>query len=172
MDIRKALLVEHSRVQTEKIAKYIGKDPIRFKELMNLFFSNENIITQRAAWVMSLCANKYPTLIDTFLKKMIYNLENDVHDSVKRNTVKILQDIDIPKTLMGKTADNCFKLLAKPSEAVAVKVFSMSVLFNIVKKEPDLKNELKILIENQLPFATAGFLSRGKKILKALEKIN
>jgi len=33
----------------------------------------------------------------------------------------------------------------------------MTVLLNIVKKEPDLKKELKILIEDQLPYASAGF---------------
>lgn len=172
MDIKKALLAEHSRIQMDKIARFIGKDSLKFKILMSLFFSNNTILNQRAAWVMCLCFENSPSLITPYLKKIIYNLEKDVHDAVKRNTVKILQDIEIPESLLGKTADTCFTLLSNSSEALAVKVFSMSVLLNITKKEPDLKNELKILIENQLPYASAGFLSRGKKVLKALEKIN
>ncbi|HWZ22384.1 MAG TPA: hypothetical protein VNW06_06995 [Cytophagaceae bacterium] len=172
MNFEKALLTEHSRVQAEKIAKYIGKDSARFKVLMDIFFCNEYILTQRAASVMSICVRKYPDLISPFLKKMIYNLEKPVHDSVKRNTVRILQEIEIPEKLIGKTVDVCFALLAKPSEAVAIKAFSMTVLLNITKKEPDLKNELKIIIEDQLPYAKAAFISRGKKTLKELEKLS
>jgi hypothetical protein len=47
----------------------------------------------------------------------------------------------------------------------------MTVLLNIVKYVPELKEELKIIIEDQMPYASAGFQSRGKKTLKALEKI-
>lgn len=171
MNLEKALLAEHSRVQAEKIAKYINKDSARFKTLMDVFFSNKYILTQRAAWVMSICVRKHPGLITPFLKKMIYNLEKPVHDAVKRNTVRILQEIDIPDKLIGKTADSCFALLTKPSEAIAIKAFSMTVLLNITKKEPDLKNELRIIIEDQMPYAKAAFLSRGKKTLKELEKL-
>ena len=172
MDIKKTLLVEHSRFQTERVAKYIGSDTIRFKELMELVFSKDVIVTQRAAWVMCLCFEKHSSLVHPYLKKMIYTLEKEVHDSVKRNMLKILQTVDIPISLLGKTADSCFKLLAKSSEAIAIKVFAMTVLLAIVRKETTLKNELRISIEDQLPYASAGFISRGKKVLKSLEKIN
>jgi hypothetical protein len=48
----------------------------------------------------------------------------------------------------------------------------MTVLFNIVKKYPELKDELKMSIEDQLPYGSAGFKSRGRRILKSLEKIS
>ena len=171
MNLEKTLLAEFSKAQAEKIAKYIGQDASRFKELMESFFSEEYRLTQRAAWVMSIVVRKHPELINAYLKKMIDNLEKPVHDAVKRNTVRILQEIEIPKKLIGKTADICFSFLANPSEAVAIRAFSMTVLLNIVKQEPELKNELKIIIEDQMPYAKAAFLSRGKKTLKALEKI-
>jgi hypothetical protein len=57
-----------------------------------------------------------------------------------------------------------------PKEPIAVRVFSMSVLANITRHEPDLKKELRIIIEDQLPFASAGFRARAKKVLKELEK--
>ncbi len=64
--------------------------------------------------------------------------------------------------------DICFKYLEFPDEALAVKVFSMTVLGNLAKKYPEIKPELKLLIEDQLPHQTAGFKSRAKKILKQL----
>ena len=47
----------------------------------------------------------------------------------------------------------------------------MTVLYNLCKKEPDLANELRILIEEQMLYGTAGFKSRGKRILKELKKL-
>ena len=47
----------------------------------------------------------------------------------------------------------------------------MQVLYNVCQKEPDLANELKIVIEEFLPHGTAGFKSRGGKILKKLNKL-
>jgi hypothetical protein len=138
---------------------------------MHLFFHSEYRTTQRAAWVMSICATNHPSLITPYLNKMIDNLKKPVHDAVKRNTVRVLQHIDIPTKLMGKTADICFELLTTPSEAIAIKAFSMTVLMNITKKQPDFKTELRILIEDQLPYSSPGFLSRAKKTLKELDKL-
>ena len=47
----------------------------------------------------------------------------------------------------------------------------MSVLLKIVRRYPELKQELKQLIEDQMPFGSAGFVSRGKRVLKALESV-
>jgi hypothetical protein len=64
--------------------------------------------------------------------------------------------------------DICFKYLELPDEALAVKVFSMTVPGNLAKKYPEINPELKLLIEDQLPHQTTGFKSRAKKILKQL----
>jgi hypothetical protein len=126
----------------------------------------DKILASRAAWVMSYCVIKNPVLIESYLEKLIKNLNADVHVAVKRNTVKVLQYVDIPEKLWGRAATACIYLLQSNKEPVAVKVFSMTVLANICKHEPELATELKLIIENQLPFASAGFKARAKKILR------
>ncbi len=168
MNLREEILREHSKAQTLKIVNYIGNDKERFAELMNLFLGNTYRVTQRAAWVVSNCAEAHPELIKPYLKRMLNYLSKPVHDAVKRNTIRTLQDIAIPKKLQGKATDICFQFLCSNDETIAVKVFSMTVLHNLSKEHPDLKNELRIAIEEQMPYASAGFKSRGKKILKAL----
>ncbi len=79
----------------------------------------------------------------------------------------MLQNITIPEALQGTLANLCFEFLAG-SETVAVKVYAMSILANLTQVEPDLKNELKLLIEEQLPYATPAFLSRSHKVLQLL----
>ena len=98
-------------------------------------------------------------------------LEPDVHAAVKRNVIRIFQDVDIPRKLAGKIATVCFEMLGSAKEPIAVKVFSMTVLANIARQEPDLKHEICILIDQQMPTGSAGFRSRGRKILKQLEKL-
>jgi len=172
MDLKAAILKEHSKAQAIFIRDYIGDNQSLFDELMTHFFSNEYRVTQRAAWIMTHCTNKRPYLINPHLEKMVYNLKNEkLHVAVKRNTVRLLQDIAIPEGLMGTVADCCFNFLANPNETVAVRIFSMSILYELCKKEPDLAGELKLIIEEFMPHGTAGFRSRGKKTLKGLQKI-
>lgn len=170
MNLRDELLKNHTKELMQRIVRYIGNDEKRFNLLMNLFLSNEDIISQRASWAVSHCADVRPQFIIPYLEKMLDNMENPVHDAVKRNTIRVLQFIDIPKKLQGKVADICFRFLCSNDETIAVKVFSMTVLHSLCRHYPELKNELSIAIEEQMPFASAAFISRGKKIMKSISK--
>jgi len=170
MNLVQTLAKEHSRAQCDRIVKYIGEDPGRFNELVQTFLAGPYRITQRAAWPLRYCVEYHPQLIRPHLKAIIRNLKRPgLHDAVKRNTVRILQFIPIPRSLQGQAAAICFDLFRSPKEPVAVRVFSMSVLARITDDQPELKSELKILIEDQLPYASAGFLSRARKVLKQLK---
>ena len=62
--------------------------------------------------------------------------------------------------------DICFRCVASPKEAVAVKAFSLTVLGNLAKLYPEILSEIKLLIEAQLPNKTAAFKSRAAYFLK------
>lgn len=171
MNIREALLEEHSKQQTIKIVNYIGSDSDRFAELLKLFLGNEYRVTQRASWAVSYCAEEHPQLVKPYLSKLVKNLEKPgLHDAVKRNTLKMLETIAVPRSLQGQVADLCFKFLLS-QEPVAMKAYSMTILLNICKEEPDLKNELRLIIEDTMMLGSAGLKARGKRVLKELEKI-
>ena len=61
--------------------------------------------------------------------------------------------------------DICFNYVASPKEAVAIKAFSLSVLSNLGKLNPEILPEIKLLIEEQLPAQTAAFKSRAKQLV-------
>jgi len=80
MNIREALLAEHSKEQTAKIVDYIGGDPERFAVLMRLFLGDVYRVTQRSVWPLSDCIKKYPELIKPYFAKLLKQLErDDVH---------------------------------------------------------------------------------------------
>jgi hypothetical protein len=172
VELESEILKEHSKRQAVRIASWVGTDKKRFRQLMALFLKGEYRITQRSAWIVNLCADKHPELIRPYLKQMIGRMqEPGVHDAVKRNVIRILQFIEIPDGLLGEVATVCFNYLASPGEPIAVRVFSMTVLANIVQKEPDLKNELRLVIERQLSHGSMGFCARARKVLGALERL-
>ncbi len=173
MDLKKEVLKEHSKAQAHKLADYVGDSASRFKALVEVYLAGPYRITQRAAWPLSICAEKYPDLILPHLKKLLDFLSKPgIHDSVKRNTIRLLQFIAIPKRNYGQVTAICFEYLQSKNEPIAVKVFSMTVLSKIMKDEPDLRNELKLIIEDQMPYGSAGFISRGKKVLKQIDQLS
>ena len=171
MDIKAALLQEHSKNQALKITAYIGNSPDRFKILMDCFFDDDWRLNQCAAYTMNFVVDKRPHLFAPYLEKAIQNLKSPKHVAVKRNTLRILQTYDIPEELQGTVVDLAFDFLASHKEPIAIRVFSMSVIFQIGKKEPDLFHELKILIEEGIPTGSAGFKNRGQKILNYINKV-
>lgn len=172
MNIKEEILKEHSKAQCTKVVKWVGSSQQRFDELFAIFLNEEYRITQRAAWPVSYCVMANPSFINKHWKKLISNLKKTkLHDAVKRNSIRLLQDMEIPEKYQGDLMDICFRYLESPTEALAVKVFSMTVLGNLAKKYPDIKSELKFLIEDQMLHQTAGFKSRGKKILKQLDTV-
>jgi len=171
MDLREEVLKEHSKKNITRIVDWVGEDPQKFDQLMRLFLGDEYRITQRAAWVVGDCTVRYPELIKPHLKKIIGNLHKPIHEAVKRNTVRIFEVIDIPEEFKGEVLDICFQCLEDGKEAVAVKAYALTVCFNIAKEQPELLRELKILIEDQLPYAPASFRSRAVKMLRWMEKM-
>jgi hypothetical protein len=171
MDIRATILQGQSKARTTRIVTYIGDDPSRFNDLVDIFLAGPYRVTQRAAWPISVVAETQPRLLRPHLKRILdYARKPNVHDAVKRNAVRLLQFIDIPKNLQGNIADLCFRFLYNKQESIAVKCFSISALAKIAKSNPDLQHELRLIIQDQLPFASAGFRSRARRILKEIEE--
>ena len=173
MNLEDEILREHSKCQVVKIGTWVGKGPQRFKRLMELFLGTDYCVTQRSAWVVSYCADHHPALLRPWLPAMVKKMqEPGVHDAVPRNIVRILQDIDIPRAILGRVMAQCFDYLASPACPIAVRANAMTVLCNIAKKEPAIREELRATINLMLPHAGSGLLSRGRKVLKQLDSLD
>jgi hypothetical protein len=170
MDLEKELMKKQSLVQTNRIIKYIGADKIRFALLMKLFFKGNYRLTQHAAWPMSYCIRNYPFLAKPYFKKFIDQLTDaQAHPAVKRNIVRLLQFADTPARYQGKLMDRCFHFISDPEEAIAVKAFSLTILENLSVTYPEIRPEIKSIIEARWEFETPAFHSRARKILKKLD---
>lgn len=170
MNIEKELTRGHSKAITEQIVAYVGDSQLRFNLLISIFLSNSPRLTQRAAWPLSYCVKAHPVLVKPHYSALLKFLaQPGTHDAVKRNIMRLLQFVEIPARFHGKVIEQSFRLM-DPNEPVAVRVFALTVLANLCRQHPDLKQELKLIIEDHLPFGSAAYRSRAKKILRQLEK--
>ena len=169
MDIREALLREHSKSQCNKIVDYIGSDKKKFAELMRLFFGNEYRVTQRAAWPLSYCVQRHPELLTPYFDRLLNFLQMPgMHNAVTRNITRLLQGVKIPKKYHGRIMTICFNFISDINTPVAVKAFSLTILDNFLKGYPEIASELKLIIEERWENETPAFRSRARKILRKL----
>jgi len=149
-----------------KIVRYVGTDATRFRELMTIFLGNEYRPTQRAAWAVNYCAEQHPDLVKPYLTRLIGLLEKEGgHDAIRRNVARLLQFVEIPRKMRGRVYSACYDLVDDPHQPVAVRVFALTVAAKVAEGEPDLTGELRLMCSKYLPGASAGFLSRARKVL-------
>lgn len=163
------LTAEHSKKQTAFIVDQIHANPILLQELTGYLLGKDPLLKQRASWPLGYLDKR---LLAPYYSSLVQHLYADeLHDAVYRNTLKIFEGMKvIPEEVEEALTDICFTLLDTSHTPIAVKVFSMTILEKITKKYPELSGELEMLIRNQLPYSSAGFQSRGKKILSNLSK--
>lgn len=173
MDLKEEILKEHSRKQAVKIAGWVGNDKKRFSRLADIFVNGDAVSSQRSAYPVSIIAEKYPELIvsnlDSFLKKLN---EGKIHNALKRCIMRSLQGAVIPEKYQAQVLNKCFEYIPDPEEPVAVRCFAMTVLVNMVKLYPEIKNEAEDVIRAGMKISSAGLKVRSREVLKELEKIS
>jgi hypothetical protein len=68
-------------------------------------------------------------------------------------------------------ADFCFKTLNSGFSAIAVKAYSMEILYRLSLIYPELANELATSIRILMEDGSAGITARGRMVLKKLAEI-
>jgi hypothetical protein len=171
MNMKEEILREHSKAHCLRVAAHACTSKENFTELMKCFMSDDYRLAQRAAWSVSWAARKKPAMIVPHIKTLVAALEKkNVHDAVIRNSLRVLEAVDIPERFHGKIMNACFGFITAPGKPVAFKAFSLTILERLAKIYPEIRQELKLLIEENWDTETAAFRSRGKKILAAINK--
>jgi hypothetical protein len=172
MNYQEQLLSVHSRANADKVLNHVLKDRKRVAKLMDVFLSNEYRAVQRSAMVVGDLGRLRPAWLQPWYGKMIAAAKAPKHDAVVRNVMRYFSELPLEQVGeedQGALLELAFRLTESPLQAVAIRVFSMSVAANFCKLYPELKDELRGIIELTIAEgATAGFRSRGNKILRVL----
>lgn len=168
---REQVLSVRNKRQANSIVQQIVNYQRDIQELMDCFFSDDWVLCQKSSWPVTILADKNPTFLLPFVEQMLHNLDRPNHDAVIRNTLRSWGELTIPEEFEGPIYDRCFEYLADPSQAVAIRVFSMTVCTNIAEQHPSLAGEIITIIEDYWDHTTAAWRSRGKRELKRLRAL-
>lgn len=164
------LLAGLSRFNTDLVVAQVGTDQESFDNLVDIMLTAPEPIPLRAAWAISVITDKDPWLLEPRIVEVFDKRNSFKHPSVIRFLLRYLSHAPVPEVRMGEVFDFCYSALQNVKNPAAIRVFAMQVLYNISEIEPDLKNELALLIEAQLDTGSAGVINRGEKLLKKLRK--
>lgn len=168
MTIEDQLRNYYSKGTCMEVAARASSDKVEMLELINLLAKGEAGVCERAAWALSFIPVKKLQPHSVFLVSL---LDKPLHVAVRRNILRVFQESQLPEELQGALAEICFRFLHSIHEPPAVKAFAMTVLYRICELHPELGNELRITVEEMIPFGQPAIVSRGNRILKLLRKL-
>jgi len=170
MNIANELLKEHSKAQTLMIQGAILQSPPLFDELWELLKSGEDPIPQRAAWVLSHLGDRNPGIIVPVMREALALLQEPKHDAVHRALVRTMSRQKIPEDYEGELYDLSIAWIASPLKAVAIRIYCMEIASGIAMPYPELRDEVRMVIEAQMTWGSAGYKSRGNRVIKRLKR--
>jgi 8-oxo-dGTP diphosphatase len=159
----------------EWVATSAIDNPAIFKKLLKYSYSDDKKLSFHASWILTKVCDKYPDLIDPFLQEIVEKLGKIDNESAQRSFLRILSLSDINKISTkhhGLLTDHCFAQLKSGFSAIAIKAYSMEILYKLALVYPELANELYATINMIQPDGSAGILARGRIILKRLAEIS
>ncbi len=160
-----------SMKEAEWVATSAIENPAIFLKLYDYSFSHDKHLAFRASWTLTKVCDKFPEMIEPYLPKVIETLSNIENESTLRSFLRIISLGDLSKFSTrqhGLLADFCFNILKSGDSAIAVKAYSMEILFKLTQIYPELANELSASILVLMEDGTAGITARGRAILKKL----
>jgi len=158
-----------SAEQIRQVINFIGNDKTRFAKLMSYCFSGNEKTSSNAANIAAKISSRYPEIAAAHIPEIIRNLNGTQSGpAFKRHALKILQQHEIPDKETGVLIHLCFEYITGFVEPPAVKAHALTVLYMLSARYPEIRNELKLVIEERFDNESAAFKSRAKKILKSI----
>lgn len=158
----------------EWVATSAIDNPAVFRKLLEFSWSDDKKLAFHASWILTKVCDQYPDMIDPFLPGIIESLEKLDNESTQRSFLRIISLSDINRITgkhHGLLADHCFAALRSGFSAIAIKAYSMEILYKLSLIYPELTNELSATINMLQGEGSAGIIARGRIILKKLAGI-
>ncbi|MDM8161623.1 hypothetical protein QUH73_17540 [Labilibaculum sp. K2S] len=169
MELKKLLDPFPVKEEARLVARSIAENPTYINELWDICISNEKH-SWRATWILDKIYDIAPDLVRLYLPQMIDLVPSLTNESKLRQYLKLISLEPLPSNISGDFINYCFDVLISSTSAIAIKVYAMQILYNFSLQEPDIQNELALVIEEQMENGSAGYCSRARRILKAISK--
>jgi 8-oxo-dGTP diphosphatase len=158
--------------EAEWMASSAIDNPALFRKLIDYSMSGDTKLAFRASWILTKACDMKPGIEYPYLSRIIELLEKTGNESVLRSFLRIisLSQGSLNRSDHGILAEFCFRSLNSGSSAIAIKAYSMEILYRLTLIYPELAPELAGSIMRMMEEGSGGIVSRGKMILKKLNQ--
>lgn len=160
-----------SKVELSELVVIISDSQEFFNEMIDVILFGKDQSAFMASWALGYAGIKRPEWFYDRLPEIVDRLENPAHESVIRNTLRVIWKTKIPKNIEGIITQKCIEWLENKESSIATQAFSIHILSKIIEHEPELCNEIRDIVESILPFASSGVANSGEKLLKKIRKM-
>jgi 8-oxo-dGTP diphosphatase len=153
------------------IASSAASNPVLFRKLIDFTEDRDPRIVFRSSWALTKVCDTNPSLFIDYLHVIVSKLLVCDNESAKRSFLKILTltgTSSLGETDRGQLTELCFSLLKTKESAIAVKAYSMDVLYEISHDYPDIIHELAAALSMIPDDGSAGIKSKSRSLLKKL----
>lgn len=163
-----------SMQEADWVATSAVENPAIFLKLLEYSYTTDRKLAFRASWTLTKVCDKYPEMIYPYLSEIIETLPKFDNESVQRSFLRILSLSNL-ENLNGRhhglLADYSFAALNSGLSAIAIKAYTMEILYKLSLIYPELANELASSIRILMEDGSAGIIAKGKAILKRITEI-
>jgi 8-oxo-dGTP diphosphatase len=163
-----------SMKEAEWVATSAIENPAIFIKLFNYSHSSDKKLAFRASWTLTKVCDRFPELIYPYLSEIVDTIGTIDNESALRSFLRIISLSDLDKINArqhGLLADFCFSKLNSGFSAIAIKAYSMEIIYRLALIYPELANELSATINMLQGEGSAGVVARGHMIMKKLAEI-
>jgi hypothetical protein len=140
--------------------------------MLDASLAQEYPMAMRASRVVYLCAEAEPDLVKPYIDEIVEKMSSLHDQSVIRNFLHVFDYyVDVlSEEQLGILLRICFDFIDDSSQTIAIRTYSLKLLYLISHRVPDIKPELISIIHLHLPESDPGFYSQATKILRKLNK--
>lgn len=171
ISIATKILSDRSKENVLHIADWACRSESNAKQLVDCVMDENRRLSELASWCFSWAARQRPERFQPYLHLVLGQLSNEAaHNAVRRNILRVLEEIDIPEPLHGEVMNACFGFVEEAATEVAIQAGALTVLHKLSHSYPEIRPELVTIIHAKLPYATASIKARANRILKQINR--
>jgi len=156
----------------KEMVGYIEQGQVLAKDVFFISIDSQNSASWYASWILNHYIDKNHNAIAPYLDAAIVALqaiERTGHRRLLLRYFMVTSEWDEYEHL-GLLLDICLRIIQDTTSPSGLTANAMSVVDRIAEKEPDIKNEVLVILEEQLPYLATGAKNRANKIIKKYSK--
>lgn len=131
-----------------ELVNMINVDNSSFEECIRLAIADKDPTSWRAAWALFHSTKKRDSRLTPFIDQILAVIPLK-HDGHQRELIKLVLKVPLNEEQEGVLFDCCMSIWEKVGKSPSVRSFAFNFIFLTIQKYPELKGEIKFLVQEE-----------------------